>query len=705
MSSTEALEKIRKLRVLEEMNLKPSSYFRSEYVDEYGESKQVSLRNYQKIGVMNLLQISRMILADDTGLGKTIQLISNICYLWDKEPEYVPIIITTKSALFQWKKETDKFMQNMEPMVVYGTAIDRDRIYKDFFLNYNGSKKRILILTYDNIMYDLEPSIVRDHKIKPRPTYKKEVSKAKTEWNDSKIPKETAFEVISDLVGSDLLYRDYSVLLLKWMKDKTGTFPVPPPGWGQELNRIVQIAFDSSIEEQQKKSVYENLISESSLKVDGLLSHILSLKAKNSKVKFMLVMDEAHKLKNHKSKFHEKTNKIAELSTRVVAVTATPVKNRLMEFFSLFKIVVPSLFPKISHFQNDYCVTKMQKIGEGRQVPVIVGYKNLDKFIEKIEFYYLSRKKHEVAKDLPELLSREIECELSDEQEELYDLSENGLLGQNDETSEQSEMLKALTFCQQAADSPRLVKNSDGEPFDGPSSKVEALLELIENDASEQKMIIFSRFETMISEIGRTLEEKKIKYVRITGKENSPKVREEAKVKFQDPNSGINVILLTNAGSESINLQAAEHFVFFDLPWSAGDYFQLIGRMIRIGSLHKTVVAHHMLSKRQSGEKTIDHHVLQALREKKKLIDRVAGNNLVGGFTFTDEDIVKDVIKMMRGKMAGDPGTLLAQVNERLANKKKSSAIAKSKKTSKKIEKMLVENDISDHFMIDFGDI
>jgi len=707
MSSSELLERIRNLRKLEEISLKTSSYFRPEYIDDYGEVKQISLRNYQKIGVMNLLQVSRMVLADGTGLGKTIQILSGISYIWLKEPEYVPIIITTKSALFQWTKETNKFMKDMEPVTVHGQAIERDRIYKDFFLNYDQSKKRVLILTYDNIMYDLEPTMVRDHKIKPRKTYKQEVGAAKKEFDAAKIIKKATYEFLESSISGDLILKDHAASLLKWMRDKNEKFPIPPPLWGNGLDKLTHEFFNASVEEQSKKLVYDNLISESSIPVFGIESYILSLKIAHPEVKFMLVMDEAHKLKNHKSKFHEKTERISKLSTRVVAVTATPVKNRLMEFFSLFKIVVPGLFPKISHFQNDYCITKMQRIGGGRQVPVIVGYKNLDAFISKIEFYYLSRKTHEVAKDLPDLLSREIECELSDEQEELYDLAENGLLIKNNdsgEMSEQGEILAALTSCQQAANSPRLVKDAEGDPFEGTSSKLDALLDLIEEDSAGQKLIVFSRFETMISEIGSTLEEKKIKYVRITGKENSPKVREEAKTKFQDPNSGVDVILLTNAGSESINLQAAEHFVFFDLPWSAGDYFQLIGRMIRIGSSHKTVVAHHMLAKRQSGEKTVDHHVLAALREKKKLIDKVAGNNLVGGFTFADENIAKDVINMMRGKMAGDPGTLLAQVNERQA-KRKAAATNKSAKTPKKAAKMLAENDISEHFVVDFGDL
>lgn len=203
-------------------------------------------------------------------------------------------------------------------------------------------------------------------------------------------------------------------------------------------------------------------------------------------------------------------------------------------------------------------------------------------------------------------------------------------------------------MCQQAVNAPQLIMDDEGNPFQGDSSKVDALLELLEGDASGKKVIVFSRFEKMISHIEEALNKAEIKCVRITGKENNPKVRQEAREKFQDLNSGIDVILITTAGSESLNLQAAEHFVFIDLPFSYGDYQQLIGRMIRIGSTHSTVIAHHFIGVRKSGEKTIDSHVLGILRSKKKLVDKVAGDGLVGGLQLETKDVVNDVLSAIR---------------------------------------------------------
>ena len=136
--------------------------------------------------------------------------------------------------------------------------------------------------------------------------------------------------------------------------------------------------------------------------------------------------------------------------------------------------------------------------------------------------------------------------------------------------------------------------------------------------------------------------------------------------------SGVNVILITTAGSESINLHSAEHMIFFDSPWSWGDYLQIIGRMIRIGSVHTSVVATHLLAQKKDGKKTIDQHVIKALRSKKHLADKVAGDNLPGGLKFTQDMGAMDIFHEIRsGRNAGDKGTLLDKTNKKIQSSKK----------------------------------
>lgn len=613
----------------------------------------------------------------------TIELLSTIGYVWMKEPEYVPIIVTTKSALFQWASEVEKFMQGMEAVTISGQPFKRHALYEGFFLNHDPSKKRLLILTYDHVMYDMEESVIKEKSRSPRKGFAGELDAARSEKKAATALLAAAKDVFQKQFGDRTF--DVSHYVEETLREGPGGRSVPP-GWGAEDTKaLAKLIFSKERLAAAEETVARlNREAAPPKKVPGLADYVGSMLASHPSARVFLVMDEIHKLKNHKSQFHTKCAILSRMSQRVVGMTATPVKNRLMEFFAIFRIIFPSLFPMVSHFQNDYCVMKIQEIPGGRKVPIVVGYKNLDSFVAKIEPYYLSRKKYDVAKELPELISVECECELLELQEELYDMAETGLLNKGDDPdSTSSDILSSMTMCQQAANSPRLIADEGGVPFEGPSSKADRLMELLEEEADGQKVIVFSRFKKMINLVDSMLEERKIKFVRITGDEADPKLREKAKVQFQNMKSGVDVILLTTAGAESINLQSAQHFVFLDLPWSWGDYVQLVGRMQRIGSSHNTIVAHHFLSRKRDGKKTIDHYVLKALRSKKRLADKVAGESLKGGLVLMDGDgdSIRDVMEQMRTER--DPSVapvakIAGRVPARPEKKEKKPALKKA---------------------------
>ena len=149
------------------------------------------------------------------------------------------------------------------------------------------------------------------------------------------------------------------------------------------------------------------------------------------------------------------------------------------------------------------------------------------------------------------------------------------------------------------------------------------------------------------------LAEAKIKSVRITGKEKDTVRRANQEV-FQNLESDTKVIFITDAGSEAINLQAASAMVFYDAPWSWGNYVQLLGRPIRIGSPHQHIVCYHLVAERprekKKDRKTIDHHVLALLQSKKHLIDRVLGEAAVGALDFDKGSSTKDLVRKLQGK-------------------------------------------------------
>lgn len=99
------IEKLREVRVKQEIKMPANSFLRTHLTN----GKPLTLRNYQLQGILHLLAMPRFVLGDDTGLGKTLQTIASLCYVWEKRPDMPAVIMTTKSALNQWASEFEKF--------------------------------------------------------------------------------------------------------------------------------------------------------------------------------------------------------------------------------------------------------------------------------------------------------------------------------------------------------------------------------------------------------------------------------------------------------------------------------------------------------------------------------------------------------------------------------------------------------------------
>jgi hypothetical protein len=626
----------------------------------------------------------------------TLQTLCTIGYVWMMEPEYVPVVITRKSSLYQWDDEIRKFMQNMSAVVVDGEPFERDATYRDFFEGHDPAKKRLLIMTYDTYLKDFGESVVRDRSkkapkdVRDKLAAARKVAKEKAAaYEPLKAEFRARFDQRNDVVKSYLVER---------MKpsDEDAEMPASPSDWSADDEALVlRVSAARAALSKAKLDVdaAKDLV-EPPVVAAGVKHHVTGLTKAHPSVKLMLVMDEGHVVKNYQGKLHEAVAETAKLCERVIIMTATPVQNRLMEFFSLFRIVVPKLFPKVTHFQNNYCIMKMQRIGGGRQVPIVVGHSKdqMERFVRDIEPFYLSRRKYEVAKELPELITREVVCVLSPEQQDLYEMAEleaEEAQAEADPDKPDTSAMRCMTLIQQASDAPQLVADEDGKPFEGESSKMEALVEILQG-APEMKVLVFSRFKKMVDLVDARLKKERIRYTRVTGDEGA-KERVDNVKSYQDPKSGVNVMLITTAGTESLNLQATEHIVLIDSPWSWGVYAQLIGRGVRIGSRNLTVLVTHLIARLSGGKETIDDHVVKTLRGKRKLADAVAGEAIKGGLEFSEEDMVREVMGLVRGakrsgKVEGVREAVRVRVQSAGAAKRKAKRAAAAENVLSAIE-------------------
>jgi len=533
-------EHLKEIRSRIKVGLKLNDKIRQTIVNDYGDESEFFLRNYQSIGVYHLLTMKRFLLGDDTGLGKTIETLSTLAYLWAKDTKFKAIIVAPKSALIQWEKEMERFLVDLRGIRSNGTPAKRQKIYEDFF-NGNSESKFALILNYH------------------------------------------------------VLARDWDVIR-PFIVDE-------------------QVSFETKKGKKIKRIKY------------------------TTKTKVVTVFDEATAFKNPKTKVHDICYQLSQISERVYGLTATMLKNNLMEGYGIFRVIVPGLFRTKTSFTNDFCHTKLipvkTKSEKRRNIPLIVGYKNLNKFRCDIDPYFLGRAKTDVSTELPDVITKKILLELTLEQEKKYGEALSGLLFLDDEIKETTK-LTSMIYCQQIVDSLHLLG------LEGSSQKEDELFRILEHELSGEKVIVYTNFRKMVDRLVVLLSKKGIPYTRITGAENKDMEREKNKTMFQDPNSGVNLILITNAGSAAINLQAASALIFFDSPWSYGDYKQLLGRMVRIGSVHQTVLALHFVV-----QGTIDVHVLKTLKNKKKLIDPILGGSK-DTLSFDSSSEMTEIYKALR---------------------------------------------------------
>lgn len=384
---------------------------------------------------------------------------------------------------------------------------------------------------------------------------------------------------------------------------------------------------------------------------------------------FAFAMDELQEIKNAKTKTHFGADYISAQATRVYGISATIIKNRLEEAYNLYKVVVPGLFGGKNHFLQEYTIRKKMEIwrkGKKQRFNKIVGYQNLPKFKEMIDPFFLIRRTQDVASELPKLISKKVQLEMTKEQSLLYKealsgdlykrLAQKRLLAMKDKIAgmnvpTEADLVKleelqqkydesltkdglvksklaALTYCQLVSNGPGWV----GEP--GESSKEQEFKRLFEQELCSDKVIVFTRFKSGIKRLEAILDGLGMNHVKITG-DDSSEDRDKARKAFQDTESGVDIIFITYAGSAALNLQSARVLLFYDTPWSYGDLYQTIGRAQRIGSIYEHVVLIHMVN-----EKTIDEHVVKILEMKKSLINDIMGDIAQGAIEFDKGEIL-----------------------------------------------------------------
>jgi len=335
----------------------------------------------------------------------------------------------------------------------------------------------------------------------------------------------------------------------------------------------------------------------------------------------MLIIDEAHKLKNRNTSNYQFVNQIRK--KYCLLLTATPVQNDMKELYNLITVLKPGQLGGQGEFQNNYVVGKRQP-------------KNQDALREQLSKVMIRNRRTEGLVEFTKRHVTNIPLRLSPEEQALYDAITDFVKGRYRSSGGDIGSILSLVTLQREVCSSRdavfvsLVNMFKKTPQDSPvrqmiwelvekirairaNTKAETAMKLVRDIGD--KTIIFTEYRATQEYLLNYLKQQKIVAVAYRGGMNRGK-----KDWMMDLFRGrAQVMVATEAGGEGINLQFCNHIINFDLPWNPMRVEQRIGRVHRLGQTRDV----HIFNLSTLG--TIEEHIVNLLHEKINMFEMVIG--------------------------------------------------------------------------------
>jgi non-specific serine/threonine protein kinase len=322
----------------------------------------------------------------------------------------------------------------------------------------------------------------------------------------------------------------------------------------------------------------------------------------------LVVLDEAQAIKNPSAR---QTRTVKQLKTAAkIALTGTPVENRLADLWSIFDFICPGLLGSAKAF-GDF-VKRLEKRERADYAPLrkLVGP------------YILRRLKTDrsIIADLPEKMEMQTYCRLTKKQAALYKQAVQELareLKQKEGIERRGVILAFLMRLKQICNHPaQWLGSADYSPDD--SGKFRRLGELCEEIAERQeKALVFTQFREMTGPLETCLRSVFGRPGLVLHGQVAVGKRKQLVDEFQSDAGPPFFVLSLKAGGTGLNLTAASHVIHFDRWWNPAVENQATDRAFRIGQ-KKNVVVHKFVC-----QGTIEEKIDAMIRDKKSLAEEI----------------------------------------------------------------------------------
>lgn len=323
----------------------------------------------------------------------------------------------------------------------------------------------------------------------------------------------------------------------------------------------------------------------------------------------MVVLDEAQHIKNRQTQNAQAVKAIR--SEHKLVLTGTPLENSVLDLWSIFDFLMPGYLGSAKDFRERYEIPITRE--KDRETEL--------RLARRVRPFLLRRMKRDVAKDLPEKIEQVSFCELTEEQQSLYQqVLEAGrrevVESVNKQGVAKSRMviLTALLRLRQICCDLRLLKLDDAGTS-GTSGKLDMFEELLQEVIDGgHRVLVFSQFVGMLKLIREKLSENEIDCCYLDG---STVNRAEVVERFQKSNSIPVFLISLKAGGVGLNLAAADTVIHFDPWWNPAVEAQATDRAHRIGQT-RVVTSYKLIARG-----TVEEKILNLQQRKRAVTEGV----------------------------------------------------------------------------------
>ncbi|MCK5813404.1 MAG: DEAD/DEAH box helicase [Cocleimonas sp.] len=349
-----------------------------------------------------------------------------------------------------------------------------------------------------------------------------------------------------------------------------------------------------------------------------------------------IVIDEAQNIKNPKS---AQAKAIYTLKApHRIAMTGTPIENRLMDMWSLFHFLNPGYLGTALQFKRGYETPIQRDNNQNRS-------RQLKRLIHPFILRRLKTDKA-IISDLPDKIEQKVYCNLTKEQASLYQAVVDDVQLQLDDAEgiqRKGLILATLMKLKQICNHPAQFLQDGSQFSETRSHKLARIDEMVNVALDDQdSLLIFTQFNEIGSQLEVLLREKYACPVHYLHGGTSRKQREQMIENFQNPDTPASIFILSlKAGGVGITLTQANHVFHFDRWWNPAVENQATDRAYRIGQ-EKKVFVHKMVTLG-----TLEERIDQMLEDKQNLADSIVGND-ENWLTEMDNAAFQQLIKLNR---------------------------------------------------------